>query len=265
MKTRTKIIIPVIAFLAIGLFYAFITANGFSFYDEGISLILYSDYQLQEFQSNSVDQDFPITKITDDDLKDTPELKNLIEKALSEEYPLNRVGRVPISFEELDNFHHQYAEILAAKYSRNSTDYFTVDKQHMPEKYLAISPSTHLRTFEGSYFEYDGQQYGIQPNRIYIPFVEEEDHLHLEVYKTNGSLREKDHTWADLSDKQIELEPQIVSAIDNIGKQQENIEVFSFGLSPATVTKHENWKVNTLDGFLFEYKDKVFSIGFWIA
>jgi hypothetical protein len=265
MKTRNKIIIPAISLLAIGLFYLLITASGFPFYNEGIVLHLYSDYKLQEFLNYPENRDFPITKITDNDLNDVPELKKLIEKALSKEYPLNEVGRVPITLEELYNFQQQYSEILAEKYSKNSTDFFTTNDKYMPEEYLAIDPTVHLRTLEAHFFEYDDKPYGIGPNSFYIPFMEDGDLTRLEVYKINESLQEMDLAWADLSEKQIDLKPLIIAAIDNIGQQQENIEVQTFGLPPATMIKYENWKANTLEGSLFEYEGKVFSIGFWIA
>ena len=43
MKTRTKILIPTVVFLSIGLFYLYIVDNGFSIYSEGINLTLYSE------------------------------------------------------------------------------------------------------------------------------------------------------------------------------------------------------------------------------
>ena len=264
MKSRNKILIPVIALLAIGLFYLFITASGFPFYNEGIGLQLYSDYKLQEFLNYPENRDFPITKITDNDLKDAPELKKLIEKALSKEYPLNEVGRVPITYEELYNFQQQYSEILAEKYSKNSTDFFTTNND-IKEEYLAIDPTVYLRTLEARFFEYNDKQYGIRSNALYIPFIEAESLVHFEVYKINESLREMDLAWADLSEKQIDLKPLIIAAIDNIGQQQENIEVQTFGLPPATMIKYENWQANTLEGSLFEYKGNYFRIGFWIA
>lgn len=85
-----------------------------------------------------------------------PELKQLIKNALSKEYLLNKGGRIPITFEELDKFQQQYAEILSEKYSREPAEFFTADDRHMPEKYLAIDPTVHLREFEGNYFEYMG-------------------------------------------------------------------------------------------------------------
>lgn len=169
-------------------------------------------------------------------------------------------------FEELDNFQQQYAEILSEKYSRDPADFFTTDDRHMPEEYLAIAPTAHLREFEGNYFEYEGIQYGIQPDTFYVPFVEDESLLRLEVYQTNGPLREKDHVWADLTESNLDIMPKIVAAIADIGQREENIEVSTSGLPPSTMTKYENWKVSALeDHFMFEYRGNIFSISFWIA
>ena len=136
----------------------------------------------------------------------------------------------------------------------------------MPEEYLATDPTVHLREFEGRYFEFEGKQYGIGPNRLYIPFMEEEGQVHLEVYKSAGPLREKDHTWADLTERQIDIKPKIIAAIADIGQHQENIRAQTSGLSPETMTKYEKWKTSVLDSHsLFEYRGKIFSISFWIA
>lgn len=263
MKIRNKILISTVLIISFGLFYVFITENGYSPYDEGFRLTLYSDYKFQEFLNYTDDQDFIITKITDQDLKDMPELKKLIEKALSKKYPLNEVGHAPITIEELDNFQHQYAEILSEKYSRDSASFFTIDDNHMPEEYLAIDPLVHLRTFQPNFFKYENKLYGMGPNSFYIPSMEDDDFLRLEVYKING-LRQSEHTLEELSDKQIDIISIIQSAINDIGQHQENIEVQT-GLSSTTIIKYENWQANTLGSSMFEYQGKIFSIGFWIA
>lgn len=258
-------IIPAIVILAGGLFYWFMVENGYSPYYEGMTLEMYSEYELQEIQKNSQNKEVLITRITDSDLREFPELKKLIEKAFSKNPPLNEVGRVPITFDQLNRFQQQYAQILADKYSRNSTSFFSANSKGMPEKFLEIDPSVHLRSFEGRYFEYKGTQYGIQPDSFYVPNMEDDENLRLEVYKTNGPLREWDHVWADLTDSKIELTPQIESAIDDIGSHQENIRVQTSGLSPSTIKKYKDWKEENTEGFLFEYREKIFSIGFWIA
>jgi len=48
MKTRTKILILAVTLLAIGLFFIFITANGFSIYDKGMGLDYLPEHEFQE-------------------------------------------------------------------------------------------------------------------------------------------------------------------------------------------------------------------------
>jgi len=122
----------------------------------------------------------------------------------------------------------------------------------------------YLRQFEAYYFEYDNKQYGIGPTRMYVPNFEKHDTIYLEVYKTNGPLREKDHTWADLTDKELDIEPLIIAAIDNIGKIEENIEVQN-GMSSSDVDRYEKWKRENIPSQIFEYEGNYFRIGFWIA
>ena len=263
MKTRTKIIIPAAVFLATGLLYLFAVAGGYPPYFEGMRLTLYSDHSVQGIE---IHPDYPPTVITDKDLEGAPELKGLIHEALSKEYPLNTEGSVLVSFEDLDNFQHQYAEILAEKYSKNSTDFFTIEDGLVPEKYLAIDPTAHRRMFDGRYFEYNGEHYGIGPDGLYIPNMKEDgDFIRLHAYKARGPLQGNDNVWADLSEKRMDIMPLIRLAIDDIGQHQESIKVRTSGLSPATMSKYLNWQANTLEGHLFEYKGRIFSLGFWIA
>jgi len=185
MKSRTKTIIPLVFFLSLILFFAYLNDNGFFSY-EGMRLDYFSDYQLQKELEYEYMQGVEIVSLTDEDLKDVPKVKDLINKALSKEFPKNRDGTAPISYEQLDNFQLQYANILAEKYLRNSTSFF--EKRDVSEKQLLLEPSLYLRQFEAYYFEYENNQYGIGPTRIYVPNFEKPDTFYLEVYKTNGPL-----------------------------------------------------------------------------
>jgi uncharacterized membrane protein SpoIIM required for sporulation len=48
MKTRYRIIIPTIVILTVVLLFLFITANGFSFYNEGLHVDRYSTDELKK-------------------------------------------------------------------------------------------------------------------------------------------------------------------------------------------------------------------------
>ena len=261
MKTRTKIIIPLVFFLSIILSLAYFEDNGLFSY-EGMVLVYFSDYQLQKELEYESMQGIEIVSLTDDDLKEVPKVRGLINKALSLKFPKNELGTTPISYEQLDNFQLRYADILADKYSRNSTSFF--EKQDVSEKQLVLEPTLYLRQFEAYYFEYENKQYGIGPTRMYVPNFEKPDTFYLEVYKTSGLLREKDHVWADLTDKELEIEPLIVAAIDNIGKLEENIEVRN-GMSSRDVDRYDEWRRENIPSQIFEYDGNYFRMGFWIA
>lgn len=261
MKTRTKVIVPLVFFLSLILFFVYLNDSGLFSY-EGMALVYFSDYQLQKELEQEYMQGVEIVSLTDKNLKDVPKLKDLINKALSKEFPKNEVGTMPISYGQLDKFQLEYADILADKYSRNSTSFFK--KLDVSEKQLLLEPSLYLRDFEAGYFEYENKQYGIQPDRMYVPNFEKPDTFYLEVYKTNGPLREKDHTWADLTDKKLEIEPLIIAAIDNIGKTEENIQVQN-SMSSSDVDRYEKWARENISSQIFEYEGNYFRIGFWIA
>ena len=68
----------------------------------------------------------------------------------------------------------------------------------------------------------------------------------------------------DLTDKELDIEPLIIAAIDNIGKIEENIEVQN-GMSSRDVDRYEKWKKENIPSQIFEYEGNYFRIGFWIS
>ena len=67
-----------------------------------------------------------------------------------------------------------------------------------------------------------------------------------------------------MSEKQIDLKPLIASAINDIGQQQENIEVQN-NMSGAEVDRYKKWYAQNITSGIFEYDGNYFRIGFWIA
>ncbi len=90
MKTRTKILIPIIPVVVIGLFYLYIVANGYSPYVEGIGLNYYAETEPNKIFEHSSFQS--ITELTDEELKDVPRIKGMLEMALKQKLPLEEDG-----------------------------------------------------------------------------------------------------------------------------------------------------------------------------
>lgn len=90
MRSKYKILIPIIL-LAIGLFYLYIVANGYSGYIEGIGMTYF-----YETDPDKILADNPllsgVIEITDDDLEKVPRIKGMLEIALDQEFPLKDDG-----------------------------------------------------------------------------------------------------------------------------------------------------------------------------
>ena len=260
MKTRYKIIIPTIVILTVVLLFLFITANGFSFYNEGLHVDRYSTDELKKDLKADYMKGVQIQIITDDDLKSVPKIKELIEKSLTKEFPVNRTGKVLSDKDTLKKYHQYYAIILAEKYSKDPEEFVRILPAHPSD--LEEYPDTYKYEFDGDYFEYNGIQYGWS-NSHFIDYGK--DNLaNIESYKVNNPLDSERHTWAILTDEDFEKMPLLLLAINNIGTLQENIEVQN-SMPSAEVDRYKKWFAQNITSNIFEYDGNYFRIGFWIA
>lgn len=90
MKSRYKFLTPTVIVAAIGLFYLYIVANGYSPYNEGINLTYYAEANPERIiEKNPY---MSVTEITEEDLKDVPRIKGMLDVALDQEFPLHDDG-----------------------------------------------------------------------------------------------------------------------------------------------------------------------------
>lgn len=85
MKTITKILISVITILLIGLFFIYISVNGFSMYHAGIYVELLSEKQLKRFGT-----EYKIQTVTKEELLQFPQIYTMVNLLLEEKE--NRQG-----------------------------------------------------------------------------------------------------------------------------------------------------------------------------
>jgi len=201
-----------------------------------------------------------IATITDDDLETAPKIKELIDKALQEKFPLNEAGKVLSDFDTLKRYHQYYATILAEKYSKDPGDFIRILPAYPSD--LEISPKAYNYEFDGSYFEYNGEQYGW----FHTSFTDygTDDRADLGAYKTKHPLDPQRHVWAEITDEDLEKMPLLLEAINNIGALQEPIRVQN-SMSDAEMDRYAKWHKENIPSGIFKYDKKYFRISFWIA
>ena len=233
-------------------------------YVEGIALTRYSDDQLRElYEDSELKGQFAVVSVTDDDLRDVPAIKMLIEQSLQQEFPLNLESTVQGSLEELFSNHIYVAKKYSEKYSTNPDRYFI---RSDPDEYTKSKyPDSYEYQFDAGFFKYGEKFYSFSDS--YLIVTEEEPPL-IGVYV----LQNAPYRFVDLTDDDLENMPTVKEALEKIGTIQENIQV-STGLPSSEAKEYQKW--NERLGFsyggtmiypsIFEYKGEHYMLSFWIA
>lgn len=232
-------------------------------YVEGIELMRYSDDQIRKIYENPELKEQLIISITDDDLRDVPAIKMLMEKSLQQEFPLNRESTIQGSFEELFFNHNYVAKKYSEKYSTNPDIYFTRSEPDDDTK--KRHPNSYEYQFNAGFFKYGEKFYSF--SNSYIIVIEEEAPL-IGVYV----LQNPPNQFVDLTDDDLENMPTVKENLEKIGTIQENIRVQT-GMPKYELEKYHKWSKGL--GFsddttmffpsIFEYKGERYMMSFWIA
>ena len=165
MNTRTKIIIPVIPLFAFVIFYLYIADNGYSPYHEGIGLTRFSEDEFQKHvkEAGSL-ENLNILTLTDEELEKVPAIKKLIEKSKGKEFPLNSVGILNSTIDEIKHNHHYVAQKYAAKYNKSPDSYFST---RIPEtNHLEKFPDSYWYEYDGRFFKYGDKYYSFMTTKF---------------------------------------------------------------------------------------------------
>jgi len=261
MKTRNKIIILTIILLTIGLFYLYIATNGSSIYDEGIELTRFSDNEFQKYvKVEGSIENVNVIKLTDEELEKVPVIKDLIEKSLREEFPLNSVGILDSTLDEIKHNHNYVAQKYAAKYNKNADSYFSTK---LPDKsQLEKFPDSYWHEYEGRFFKYGEKYYSFYDNNLLVNYG---DPHRIEVGVLKHDLT-PDRFYVELTDDDWKHIPKVKEAMDKIGTLQEDIRVQT-GLPKSELIKYRAWVDDSrgmVVGSFLEYRGEYYRISFWI-
>jgi hypothetical protein len=261
MKTRNKIIIPAIILLTIGLFHLYIATNEPSTYDEGVGLTHFSDDEFQKFvkEEGSI-ENLNVIKLTDEELEKVPVIKEMIEKSLREEFPLNSVGILDSTLDEIKHNHNYVAQKYATKYNKNADSYFSTK---LPDKsQLEKFPDSYWHEYEGRFFKYGEKYYSFYDNNLLVNYG---DPHRIEVGVLKHDLT-PDRFYVELTDDDWQNIPKVKEAMDKIGTLQEDIRVQT-GLPKSELIKYRAWVDDSrgmVVGSFLEYRGEYYRISFWI-
>ena len=259
MKTITKIVIPTIPLLAFVIFYLYIVDNGYSPYDEGIGLTRFSEDEFQKYviEAGSL-ENLNIIKLTDEELKKVPVIKELIEKSQTTEFPLNRVGTLNSTLDEIKSNHNYVAQKYATKYNKNLDFYFST---RLPEEsQLEKFPDSYWYEYDGRFFKYGERYYSFYDTDQLVNYG---DPHRIEVGVLKHDLT-PDRFYVELTDDDWQHIPKVKEAIDKIGTLQEDIEV-NVGMSRSDLNKYRQWIENNRSmvvGSFLEYEGEYYRISF---
>lgn len=258
MKTYiTLIIIAAVIISLVGFYLLFSTSSNSNYY-EGLSLTLFSDYGLEQELKRSSIKDIEINVITNEDFILVPKIKELIDKALKEEFPLSREGSVLTDIDTLQSYHKYYANKLSYKYSTNPQDYVQITPADATT--LEQYPNAYDYRFLGKFFEYNGDKYFWSDTII---VVNDDKRIDLEVYKLTRDLKSHE-IWEVITDSDLEQMPLLKDALDMVEKNHENIRI-QIGMNRAELTLYQKWQNLHMPSGFFEYEEKIFRLGSWIA
>ncbi|MCA9827963.1 MAG: hypothetical protein KC444_06180 [Nitrosopumilus sp.] len=262
MKTNTKIIISAIPILAFVMFYLYIIDNGYSPYLEGVGLTRFSEDEFQKYVKDAGSlENLNVIKLTDEELDKVPIIKQLIEKSQRQEFPLNRVGILNSTLDEIKSNHYYVAQKYAAKYNKNPDSYFST---RIPdERQLEEFPNSYWYEYDGRFFKYGDRYYSFYDTDQLVDYG---DPYSIEVGVLKHDLT-SDRFYVELTDDDWQHIPKVKEAIDKIGTLQEEIRVQT-GISKSDLNKYQQWVEDnqsmTVGSFL-EYKGEYYRISFWIA
>ena len=261
MKTRIKIIIPIIIAITILAAVLFDTSYTVHRNWEGFILDYFSDNEFQELLKGDYVQEADIVTITDKDLEEVPKLKELIDMAVIKEFPFNEIGSVASTVDTIKEYHRYYATILAEKYSKNPEDFFRTStvSADILEKY----PNAYRYEFDGAHYVYNGVQYSWFNGSMLIR--EEGELTNISTAIMNHPLDPNRDIWASITDEDLEKMPQLKEAIGKIGTIEKNIQVRSDNMLHAEyLSTYQRWLDEKTSSSVFEYDGKYFHVGWWM-
>ena len=232
----------------------------------GLDLLTEQDMQRYHNDERGLD-DSNTLQITSSDLKEIPDIEELIYAVHSIEFPYNRYSSAYLDGVDFVEYEFFLMEKAMKKYGDSKDDYFIKLDNDYEERFANIAKQGFTNHFETPVIVYSGDTYLIGGTFFWTS--DEHKPMRMGVYPKE--IAEEGEKFITLTDVDMKSIPKIKEAIENIGTVQESISAYK-GMSEDKWNEYQDWfkqksqdRLN-VDGFrLIQYDEQYYSIGFLIC
>lgn len=244
--------------------------NGPEFHCASINVERLSEDKLVEYQQgNKTTRKF--ISVTDEKLKQVPQLKELIAATHQISIPFNDNSNA--YFDGIDFVEYEFflMDKMIEKYGGTQEDYFIKLDKDYEERLTNPAKQGFSNTFEAPRIIYDGNVYGIGGT---VFWTSDEHNLHMSVHLMDKI--DEEQKFVSLSDKDMRQIPKIKDAVEKIGIKQESVHAFKSMPEPEwnyywdwykeeSSSQFDSDKDTGLSVSGFVYDDVHYSLGFVIC
>lgn len=208
-----------------------------------------------------------ILQITDEDLKEIPDIRELISAVHSIEFPYNKYSSASLDGLTFVEYEFFLMEKAMKKYGDSQDDYFIKLDKDYEERFTNPKKQGFTNQFIAPLIVYNEKVYSI--DGVYFWTSDEHKPKRMGVYPIDDI--KDDEKFVTLTDEDMKSVPKIKDAIENIGTVRESISGYK-GLPENEWNEYREWfKQKSLDRLYAEwfrfiqYNEQLYSVGFSIC
>ena len=233
-----------------------------------LKLFLPTEQDIQRYKNDEKGlTDANILQITSEDLKEIPDIQELIHAVHSIEFPYNKYSSAYLDGLTLVEYELFLMEKSMKKYGDSQGDYFMQLDGDYEERLTNPAKQGLTNHFESPVIVYNDSAYSI--GGTYFWTSNEHEPRRMGVYPQDAI--KDDEKFIMLTDEDMELVPKIKDAIENIGTVKESIFA-SKGLPEDQWNQYREWfeqksqdRLNSDKFRLIQHDDHLYSIRFGIC
>ena len=233
-----------------------------------IHLDLLSEHDIQRYRNDEKGLDSTnILQITADDLKEIPNIQELIYAVHSIDFPYNKYSSVYLNGSTFVEYEFFLMDKAIKKYGDSQEDYFIKLDKDYEERFTNPAKEGFSNTFEAPVIVYNDKAYSVDGTVFWTS--DEHEPRRMGVYPKDTV--DEDEKFVTLTDEDMKSVPKIKEAIENIGTIKESVTGFK-GLPEDEWNQYREWfeqksqvQLGTDSFRLIEYNDQLYSVGFGIC